>query len=185
MPSNVAGEALDSPRLRPIWACLATHSLPVFLHPTRTIFAGALQRFGLEYVVGYVFDTTAAALALVFSGVLDEFPELAIVHPHLGGTIPYLAGRIDYESKQPWAATRELERAPSEYLRRFFVDTVSYNPGALKLALDFYGTDRVLLGTDFPWWPATDGVALVREALATRPELDAVLNLNARRLLHL
>jgi predicted TIM-barrel fold metal-dependent hydrolase len=184
LPSNVGGESLDSPRLRPVWARLATHAMPVFLHPTRTIFAHELQRFGLEYVVGFVFDTTVAVLALVFSGVLDEFPELEIVHPHLGGTIPYLAGRIDHESSQPWAA-RALERPPSEYLRRFFVDTVSSNPGALELALGFYGTDHVLLGTDFPWWPTADGVALVRKTLAERSELDAVLDLNARRLLRL
>jgi aminocarboxymuconate-semialdehyde decarboxylase len=185
LPSNVDGEPLASGRLRPVWARLAALSLPVFLHPTRTVFARELERFGLEYLVGYVFDTTVAALTLVFEGVLDEFPGLDIVHPHLGGTIPYLAGRIDHESAQPWAAAGALARTPSEYLRGFYTDTVSANPAALELALGFYGADRVLLGTDLPWWPAADGVALVRETLAGRPELDAVLDLNARRLLRI
>ncbi len=182
LPSNVNGEPLDGNRLRDVWARLEQLSLPAFLHPARTLFADGLERFGLEYVVGYVFDTTVAALGLVFGGVLDEFPTLRIVHPHLGGTIPFLAGRIDHESAQPWAANRPLERPPSEYLRGFYTDTVSRNPGALKLALDFYGTERVLLGTDYPWWPPEDGVALVRDSLEGA-QLTAVLGENAHRLL--
>jgi predicted TIM-barrel fold metal-dependent hydrolase len=182
IPSNVDGEPLDSPRLRPVWSRIAELGLPAFIHPARTIFADRLERFGLEYVVGYVFDTTVAALSLVFGGVLDELPGLRIVHPHLGGTIPYLAGRIDHESAQPWAAARKLERAPSEYLAGFYTDTVSRNPAALAAALAFYGGERVLLGTDYPWWPPEDGVALVRDHV---PEVqrDAVLGANAQRLL--
>ena len=182
LPSNVNGEPLESDRLRTVWARLEQLALPVFLHPTRTLFADRLDRFGLEYVVGYVFDTTVAALGLVFGGVLDDFPALRIVHPHLGGTIPFLAGRIDHESAQPWAAVRTLERRPSEYLRGFYTDTVSRNPGALDLALAFYGTERVLLGTDYPWWPPEDGVSLVRDSLAG-DQRTAVLGENARRLL--
>jgi aminocarboxymuconate-semialdehyde decarboxylase len=182
MHSNVDGEALDAPRLRPVFARLEQAGLPVFLHPTKTILSDRLGRFGLEYVVGFPFDTTIAALSLLFGGVLDEFPALRIVHPHLGATVPFLAGRIDFEYRQPWAQSRALDRAPSEYLRSFWTDTVSDNPGALRLALEFYGEGKLLFGSDYPWWPPADGVALVERTLDPR-EAAAVLGGNAVELL--
>jgi aminocarboxymuconate-semialdehyde decarboxylase len=106
-----------------------------------------------------------------------------IVHPHLGATVPFLAARIDFESARPWAGNRSLERAPSEYLREFWTDTVSRSPEGLALARGFYGPERIMLATDFPWWPADEGVALVRENGGEH--LDAFLGGNARRLLGL
>jgi aminocarboxymuconate-semialdehyde decarboxylase len=181
--SNVDGDPLDSDRLRPVYARAAALGLPIFLHPAKSIFAASLPRFGLDSVVGYVFETTVAALTLVFGGILDEFEELLFVHPHLGGTVPFLAGRIDYEYWQPWAHNAKLARPPSEYLRRFYVDSVSRNPGALALASAFYGSDRILLGSDYPWWPADEAVALVRSSL--EPAALAALDTNAERLLRL
>ena len=61
--------------------------------------------------------------------------------------MPYLAGRIDFEYKTPWAGNEELPAPPSEYLRAFWTDSVSETPGSLRMALDFYGHDRVLVGT--------------------------------------
>ena len=182
--SNVAGAPLDAEHCRPVYARLAELDMPLFLHPTRTILEDRLPAYGLEYVVGYVFDTTIAALNLVFSEILDELPNLKVVHPHLGGVVPFLAGRIDFEYRQPWAMDRELRLPPTDYLKRFYVDTVSLNPAALRAGVDFYGLDRVLFGSDYPFWPARSGLELVRENLPPS-EASAVLGGNASELLGL
>lgn len=182
--SNVAGEPLDSPRLRPVLARVHELGVPIFLHPARTIFADQLADYGLEYAVGFLFDTTVAALRLVLGGVLDELDGLTVVHPHLGATVPYLAGRIDFELTQPWAAGRALRCPPSDYLRLFYTDTAARDPGAIELAKSFYGVERMLFATDYPWWPIEDALRLVRSTL-TEGEAAAVLSGNARRLLGL
>jgi aminocarboxymuconate-semialdehyde decarboxylase len=86
----------------------------------------------------------------------------------------------------PWLSglirERSLDRAPSEYLRTFWTHTVSDNPGALRLALEFYGEDKLLFGSDYPWWPPAAGIALVETTLDPR-EAAAVLGGNAVELL--
>jgi predicted TIM-barrel fold metal-dependent hydrolase len=116
-------------------------------------------------VVGFVFDTSVAVLRLVFSRVLDQYPGLRIVHPHLGGVLPYLAGRIDLEYAAPWAGNDELPRPPSDYIRRCFTDTAANNPAALRLARDFYGLDHLLFASDYPWWSPPLGIDLIRNNL--------------------
>ena len=182
--SNINGKAITSPELLALYKRIEELDVPLFLHPTGSIAAEKLPDYGLEYVIGYVFDTSVAALNLVFSRTMEECPALKVVHPHLGGTLPYLSGRVDFEYTQPWAGNEPLPQPPSEYLRRFYTDTVSENPAALKYAIDFYGEERVLFGSDYPWWTAPPGIELVRGTLDER-QSELVLEGNAARLLDL
>jgi aminocarboxymuconate-semialdehyde decarboxylase len=182
--SNVNGESIAAEARRPIYDCVADLGVPVFLHPTRSLLEDRVRRYGHEYTVGFMVDTSLAALDLVFSGILDDHPTLTVVHPHLGGVLPYLAARIDIEYANPWSRTRALDRPPSEYLQRVFTDTVSGSAAALRLSLDVYGADRLLFASDYPYWSPADGLAAVREAL-TDGHLDAVLAGNAQSLLGL
>jgi aminocarboxymuconate-semialdehyde decarboxylase len=95
--------------------------------------------------------------------------------------LPYLAGRIDFEYKTPWAGNEELPAPPSEYLRAFWTDSVSETPGSLRMALDFYGHDRVLFGTDFPWWKPERAVEFVNSVL-DEDERRQVMTTNASAL---
>jgi aminocarboxymuconate-semialdehyde decarboxylase len=180
--SNIGGQGLDAQRLDPLYGRIEQLGLPLFLHPTRSVMASALQDYGLDFMVGYMFDTTVAALRLVFGGVLDRFPGLEIVHPHLGAAVPFLAGRIDHESSQPYALGKSLERKPSEYLSQFYADIVGNSSAALELALKFYGSERILFGSDFPWWDPQIGIDLV-ESTCDENERRLVYETNARRLL--
>lgn len=181
LPSNVAGEPLVSDRTRQVFAALEALDVVALLHPIRTVMADNLGRFGLEYVAGYVFDTSLAALSMVLSGIMEAHPRLRIVHPHLGGVLPYIAGRVDKEYVQPWAGNARLPRPPSVYLRRFYTDTVSDSPAALNYALEFYGPQQVLFGSDHPWWPVAEGLALVERHI-DESTVSAILSGNAREL---
>ena len=76
-----------------------------------------------------------------------------------------------------------MAEPPTAYLRRFYTDTVSNNPAALALALDFYGTDHILFGTDYPWWPPDRASRRAQCLEGERP--SAVLGGNAQRILEL
>lgn len=184
IPSNLHGSPITSPELLDVYKRIEQLDVPLFLHPTRSIAAGELSDYGLEYAIGYMFDTSVAALNLVFSGTLDKCPELRVVHPHLGALLPYHAERIDIQYKLPWSGNEGFPGLPSEYIRRFYTDTVSNSPAALRMAVEFYGAEKILFATDFPWWEPEPGVELVESTL-DEPERELVLSGNAKRLLKL
>lgn len=180
--SNIAGQTIAGEASWPVYARAQELGIPLFLHPTHAFGDQRLADFKLEPPLGYMFDTTVAALSLILAGVLDAFPDLAIVHPHLGGTLPYLVDRVDvYASQGRWP---QLERPVKEYLTRFHTDTVNHSPGALATATDLYGTERLLFSSDHPYFGAADEVAFVREHVAAADH-PAVFAGNARRLLGL
>jgi aminocarboxymuconate-semialdehyde decarboxylase len=181
--SNIDRAPIVGPELLPVYQRIEQLGVPLFLHPTTSLASEALQ-FGMEFILGWMFDTSVAALSLVLSRTLDECPDLTVVHPHLGAMLPYLAGRIDFEYKTPWGGNEELPAPPTEYLRRFYTDTVSDSPAALDMALEFYGDERVLFGSDYPWWPPQRGLDFVTDSLEGA-RLQQVLADNARRILAL
>jgi aminocarboxymuconate-semialdehyde decarboxylase len=181
--SNIDRAPIVGPELLPVYQRVEQLGVPLFLHPTTSLASEALQ-FGMEFILGWMFDTSVAALSLVLSRTLDECPDLTVVHPHLGAMLPYLAGRIDFEYKTPWGGNEELPAPPTEYLRRFYTDTVSDSPAALDMALEFYGDERVLFGSDYPWWPPQRGLDFVTDSLEGA-RLQQVLADNARRILAL
>lgn len=182
--SNINTRPIPAEECWPVYRRLEQLDMPLFLHPTSSIMRDRLEDFGLEYLVGYVLDTSIAVLRLVFSRVLENYPKLRIVHPHLGGVLPYLAGRIDLEYLAPWAGNEELPRPPSEYVRRCYTDTAANNPAALQLAKDFYGLDHLLFASDYPWWSPNLSVDLIRTNLPEADQ-DIVFEQSARQLLRL
>lgn len=181
--SNIVGKPIDSPYLRPVYERMSELGIPLLLHPGRTLLEPHARDLGLEVILAYMYDTSIAALRLVLSGILDGLA-LAVVHPHCGATLPYLAGRIDGAYWKPWALGRELERLPSELLRAFYTDTMCQSSETLAFAKGFYGVEHLLYGSDYPYYQPAESLAFVRENL-TREEVDAVLWTNAARLLAL
>jgi aminocarboxymuconate-semialdehyde decarboxylase len=177
--SSVAGGSIADRELWPLYARAEELGAPIFLHPTRTVAEPRVRDYALEHPLSYMFDTTIAALSLIVGGVLDAYPDLKLVHPHFGGTLPYLVDRVDvYRRMGRW----KTERPVRDYLSRFYTDTVSESPGALQIALELYGVDRLLFASDFPYFPAADGVRFVREHLPAE-HATQVFSGNAARLL--
>jgi aminocarboxymuconate-semialdehyde decarboxylase len=135
---------------------------------------------------GFLFDTTLAASKLVFSGTVRRFPRIRWVLGHLGGTIPYLAERLDRGFRAFKECRAKIDRPPTEYLKsHFYYDTVNFSRGPLLLALDFAGADRILAGSDYPH--KIGSIPLMLESIRALPIGDddkaAILGGNARRLL--
>ncbi|WP_022901467.1 amidohydrolase family protein [Humibacter albus] len=145
------GRPLVTDALMEVYARIAELGVPLFLHPgLRSTTRGSAASLRAELGIGWMHQTASAALELVDGGVLDELPQLVVVHPHLGGVLPYVAGRVSYF---PTTAQHPLEH----YLRtRFFTDTAAFTPGALKLALETYGEEHVLFASDHPFSSQTE-----------------------------
>ncbi len=148
--SNVNGVALADERFWPIYERASDAKTVLYIHPTYPVGVEAMQEYWLMPLVGFLFDTTLAATALVFSGVVERFPGIRWVLSHLGGAIPYLAERLDrgYEAFPDCRAN--ISKLPTEYLKKFYYDTVNFDPNALQLAIDFAGSDHILAGSDYP-----------------------------------
>jgi predicted TIM-barrel fold metal-dependent hydrolase len=162
--SNTAQRSIADPSAMDIYRRIDALGVPLFLHPAqRSVAAHANYSPIIEMGLSWMFDTSAAALALVYAGVLDECPGLTVVHPHLGGTLPYLAERVMAQTKYvPSKAAYPL----SHYFQtRFYTDSVGMTPGALGLAVDTYGSDRVLFASDYPWLDRSAALRFVTENL--------------------
>jgi aminocarboxymuconate-semialdehyde decarboxylase len=183
--SNVNGSSLADARFEPLYQAADELEAVLHIHPTNPVGVEEMTDYWLMPLVGFPFDTTLAAAKLVFSGVVERFPRITWVLSHLGGAIPYIAERLD----RGFAAFKEcrahIARPPSEYLKTFYFDTVNFDPGALKLAVDFAGAGHILAGSDYPHQIGSIPSMLKSlRGLDLRPkDRDAILGGNAARLL--
>ena len=148
--ANIFGTPLSDERFSPVFEMLDRFRLPVLLHPTIPPGVEQMGEYNLESSVGYLFDTTLAAARLVFSGVLERFPNIPFVVPHLGGVIPFIHARADNAFSLRADCRKHISVPPSHYYRKLYFDSVSSNFLALSYTIDFVGVDRIVFGTDFP-----------------------------------
>jgi aminocarboxymuconate-semialdehyde decarboxylase len=147
---NVHGTPLADRQFWPLWEAASDARAVMYIHPTFPLGVEAMRDYWLMPLVGFLFDTTLAAAHLVFAGIPERFPGIRWVLGHLGGTIPYLAERLDRGYQAFAECRKDLAAPPSEHLKRFYYDTVNFDPAALRLAIQFAGVDRILAGSDYP-----------------------------------
>ncbi len=148
--ANVNGVALSDRRFWPLYEKASELGAVFYIHPTKAPGVEAMTEYWLLPLVGFTFDTTLAAAGLVFSGVVERYPGIRWALAHLGGVIPYLAERLDRGYEAFPECREHLGNPPSVYLKTFYYDTVNFDPGALRLALEFAGADHLLAGSDYP-----------------------------------
>ncbi|HVR11300.1 MAG TPA: amidohydrolase family protein [Thermoanaerobaculia bacterium] len=183
--SNVNGVALADARFWPLYEAADGLGAVLHIHPTNPVGVEAMTEYWLMPLVGFLFDTTLAAGKLVFSGVAERFPRIRWVLGHLGGAIPYLAERLDRGYHAFRDCREHLTRPPSEVLKRFYFDTVNFDPGALQLAAGFAGADHLLAGSDYPHQIGSIPAMLraIRGMRVSELEQAGILGDNAARLL--
>ena len=150
--ANIDGVKLTHPDFAPVWQAIDDRALPVLVHPTAPPGTPdmSLDEYGLVPPVGFMIDTTLAVARMILDGFLDRYPNLKIIASHGGGTLPYLAGRLDRCHEMIPACADAISDRPSTYLQRIWYDAVVYAQNALELCLDVAGPGRVLYGSDYP-----------------------------------
>jgi predicted TIM-barrel fold metal-dependent hydrolase len=149
--TNLAGRFHDELEFRPLFARAAELAVPLLLHPAKPVTSALLTQYELISAIGNMFDDTIALARIMMSGILDEYPSLKLVCPHLGGTLPFILGRLEHQVKVLKRGPKNLKRSPREYLQQVYLDIVSPLPEAIRMVHGLLGLDRLIFGSDHPW----------------------------------
>ena len=164
------GAGLDDPNLDPVWSSLESQQHLIFLHPhyglPSSLYGPRASEYGhvLPLSLGFPMETTIAFTRMWLSGVFDRYPKLKLLIAHSGGTIPFLAGRIEscvqHERHFPEHvdASGKRARGPKRSLHdvlkdNIYLDAVVYSEASVKTAVEKVGYKKVLFGTDHPFFP--------------------------------
>jgi predicted TIM-barrel fold metal-dependent hydrolase len=158
MNTSILDRAITDPQFEPVFAELDRRGAILYLHPVGNGACSPLvSDHHITWMVGAPFEDTIAAMQLITAGYLQRFPNVRIICSHLGGALPMIPLRAD--DHVDWEAP-ETPEAPSRAMRRMWYDTVSHcHAPALRCAIESFGFERILLGTDFPY---EDGDTFVR-----------------------
>ncbi|MHC4333736.1 MAG: amidohydrolase family protein [Planctomycetota bacterium] len=149
--SNINGQFPDAPTYRPLFKWAEELDLPILIHPAYPVTYEQTKEYELTAGLGLMFDTSIALARIILAGVLEQHTKLRLLCPHVGGTLPYLIGRLDHQTQVLKRGAESIKRPPSEYLKRVYFDTVSPEALAIKYCYDLVGPDRLLYGSDHPW----------------------------------
>lgn len=149
--TGIEGTKLSDPRFRPVLRRAGELGVFVLTHPYYIGNKAGLEDYYLTNLIGNPLETALMVADLMFSGTLDDLPDLKIGLAHGGGFVPYQIGRLVRGH-----AVREETRAssgtsPLDLLRRFYFDTVVFEPQAIGFLAGLVGADKVFLGTDAPF----------------------------------
>jgi len=184
--AHVNGVYPGDVRFRPFWEACESLGAFVFIHPVEGGGRAELRDYYMWNVIGNPIDTTIAAGHLILSGTMEAFPRLKILLAHGGGTLPYIHGRLDRGYRQRQEISKVIPKAPTEYLKQFYFDTITHDAAALRGLVDLVGADHILLGSDYPFDMGNENpVELVRLAGLDPESEGKILGGNAIRLLGL
>jgi predicted TIM-barrel fold metal-dependent hydrolase len=177
MLTVTTGILIDDLRLEPVYHLAAALGLIVQAHPAQETLPAAWTDFLMASSLAPLVTSTFGAARLVLSGMLDRVPDLDVVIPHLGGTLPYLLQRfVDFG---PGDAEHTMDHY---FTQRLFMDTCSLHPPALRCAIDVSGPRRLMLGSDFPYRGAVRRATdCIQEHVHDADDRDAILFRTASR----
>src|SRR5215468_3537954 len=185
----------DDDEARPFWELAQDLDVPVMIHPPHVGFGEERMReYRLASSIGRPADLCLALSRLIVRGILEDFPRATIVASHGGGGICETISRMDYAYElQDEAfflgsyAPMKIKHPPSHYLKKLYLDTVTYNLPAAKMVLEWMGPERVVYGSDAP--PLTSlkprAIKLIKDLDLPAAEREAIFWGNAARLLKL
>ena len=199
----VEDKPLDSPEFMPLYEKMSQYDLPILIHPMRDISYPdyrTLQasKFRLFSMLGWPYETSVAMTHIVFSGILEKYPNLKFVTHHCGGMIPYYAERIRRfqdvaEMRRGARHMQGLTKAPIDCYKMFYNDTAIYgNTSGLMCAYDFCGADHLLFACDMPLGDTQYGNENYRQTInaieamnITEAEKKQIYEDNARKIYRL
>lgn len=180
--SNVAGVPINDARFEPVWARIDKLRMPVFEHPMFPANTGK-EEFEMPLRIGFVFDTTAAAARLIYSGIFERYPNFPYILAHTGGALLMVLERLDNGYRLFPDCRKHISRLPSEYAKHLYYDTCSFFGPALKMAHELVGAEHLLWGSDDPFIGAD--ASHVESLSIPAADKEKILGGNAARLLSL
>jgi len=184
---NVAGKELTDPGLNldRFFAKARELDIVIFMHPIGFTQGDRLMDHYLNNVIGNPLDTTVGASHLIFGGMMERHPGLKLVLPHAGGFLGHYWARMDHAWRARPDCRTVIKKPPTSYLKKFFFDTITFDPEMLRNLIDKFGAAQVLLGTDYPFdMGEEDPVGLINSVpRLSSAEKQRIMGSNAARLL--
>jgi aminocarboxymuconate-semialdehyde decarboxylase len=184
---NVAGRELTDPALNldRFFAKARELDIVIFMHPTGFTQGERLMDHYFNNLIGNPLDTTVGTSHLIFDGVMERHPGLKIVLPHAGGFLGHYWARMDHGWRARPDCRTVIKKAPTTYLKKFFFDTITFDPEMLRNLIDKFGPQQVLLGTDYPFdMGEEDPVGLINSVPRLKSnEKEMIMGATAARLL--
>jgi len=178
--TQIGDRPLADPAFAAIFAELDRREQVVFLHPPGLACASPIIRdSGLSWSIGAPIEDAVCAMQLMRADFPRRYPRMKIILPHLGGFIAFVRYRLGR------SADKDIP-SPVEQMRKFWYDTANGEPAALIASIECYGIDRLLFGTDYPYWlPGTgyeQAVGYLEQTGLTPDQVTAVRYGNARKI---
>lgn len=150
--SNINDRNLSEPEFFPIFQTCEELGMAVFVHPWNMMGMEHMRKYWLPWLVGMPAETSRAICSMVFAGIFESLPKLRVCFAHAGGSFIPTIGRIEHGFNcRPDLVAIDNERNPREYLGKFWVDCITHDAAALRFILDSVGSEKVCLGSDYPF----------------------------------
>ena len=183
--THAAGRDLTDPALTVLWQrCDALGAL-VFVHPENAPGFERLRAARLAFAAGYPSESGLCAASLIMTGLVARYPRVRFVFEHGGGTLPWLLPRLD----AVWSAYADVRETlcqrPSDAARALWYDTLTFDAENLRVLAERAGTDRLVVGSDYPFLMQEDppGATVLACDAFSAAARDAMRGENAHRLL--
>lgn len=183
LQTNYGDKWLGDPSYKPILEELNRRKAVAYVHPLVASCCGRLSVGAFPAVIEVPHDTTRTIVSLLLSGSFKNQPDIKWLFSHAGGTIPFLAGRIEafYDQKG---------RAPDGFapdgieavLRKLYYDTANAtHPAAMAALMKLVPVSQITYGTDYPYFPL-DQINNLKKLDLSPADLEAISSGNAARL---
>ena len=150
--SNINTKNLDDPSFEPVWAAANAHKALMMVHPTQVAGMDRYKNYYLNNLIGNPLDSTIAVASVVFGGVVERHPRIKWFFVHGGGMAPWQAGRFAHGWQvRPEPKVHLKHHGPEKALATLYYDTILHAQPQLECLVSLVGSDRVVLGSDYPY----------------------------------
>ncbi len=185
--NHVGERNLDDPGIMTFLHHCADEEAAVLVHPWDMLAPQRMPNYMMPWTVGMPAETQLGIVAMILGGAFDKLPaNLRICFAHGGGSFAFLLGRLENAWKHHPVAHGVCELPPSEYVKRFYVDSAVFDKRALEFLVETMGAERVMLGSDYPFPLGEHGIgSLIRSSKLTSKTKELLLGGNAAEFLGL
>lgn len=176
---SAIGRYADDEYFYPIYEKVQELGIPLFMHPYPPGIAGGTGENQLDWMAGYIHQSTLVGASMLLGGVFDRFPKLKLVLPHGGGALPYQFGRFDYAAHRMKGS--KAKRNLYDYIGNLYFDCLVHDVRGRRFLVDFVGADQVLVGDNYLGWDAVDGFAMVDELNLSEADKAKICGGNAKK----
>lgn len=181
--TNINGVPIGDPSFDEFFAAAYELGAAIFVHPLRP--CGMERLVGppmLEQILGFPCETGLAAASLLTNGTLLKYPGLRIALSHGGGSFSSLVARLNHAWEIFPALREKMTEEPLSTAKKFYVDSLVYNPEILAHQIKFFGIDKTIIGTDYPFViQETNPINRITEIVSNQNERELLFRENALR----